>query len=323
MPPHLLDLQEIKKYFRIRSGIRKRLSPLWVKAVDTVSFQVSEGETFALVGESGSGKTTLAKMILFLEKPTSGWIRFKGRDLNEFTRDEMRQYRRQVQAMFQDPYSSLDPRMRVNEIIKEPIRATKYLLGDAVENRVIELLRLVGLEPESARYYPHEFSGGQRQRIALARALAIGPRLMVLDEPVSALDVSIRAQLLNLLKDIQTKFGIAYILIAHDLAVVRHMSTRIGVMYLGRLVEVAETEEFYSNPIHPYSQALLSAALPSRPNLQRNPILLRGTVSSAIELPLGCRFHPRCPKVMPLCSQIEPFLEGSASHLVACHLALN
>jgi oligopeptide/dipeptide ABC transporter ATP-binding protein len=321
MTARLLEVEGVKRYFRMRSGIKGRLSSLWVKAVDTVSFHLSEGETFGLVGESGSGKTTLAKMILLLERPTSGSIRFKGTDLQSFTGSEMNRYRREVQAMFQDPYSSLDPRMKVGDIIREPIRATKYLEGDDVRKRVLELLRLVGLNPESVWNYPHEFSGGQRQRIALARALAIEPRLMVLDEPVSALDVSIRAQLLNLLKEIQVEFGIAYVLIAHDLAVVRHMSSRIGVMYLGRLVEVADTEAFYSNPGHPYSQALLSAALPLRPDVQRKPIPLRGIVSSAIELPSGCRFHPRCPKAMPFCSQLEPSLERiSDSHQIACHL---
>lgn len=317
----LLETRGLKKWFPVTKGSILSKVTGWVKAVDGVNISVSKGETFGLVGESGCGKTTLSKLILLLENSTDGCILFEGKDIGHASGNDLKRYRQSVQAVFQDPYSSLSPRLRVGSIIGEPILVNKTLPKEMIKERVAELLEQVGLSQASAELYPHEFSGGQRQRIAMARALAINPQLVILDEPVSALDVSIRAQVMNLVKDLGAKFGLTYLLIAHDLAVVKHMSTRIGVMYLGKLVECTTSEELYSKPVHPYTKALISAALPDRPGDEREEIILSGEVPSPIDPPPGCRFHPRCPYVMPVCSEIEPLLEKAASgHTVACHL---
>jgi len=293
----------------------------WIKAVDDVSFSIEEGETFGLVGESGCGKTTTSNLILMLEKLTSGHILLDGKDIADFSKAELETYRASIQPVFQDPYSSLSPRMRVRDIISEPIVVNNTLSKRDVKTRVNEVLEAVGLGPAAANNYPHEFSGGQRQRIAVARALSLNPRLIILDEPVSALDVSIRAQVMNLLRDIQVRFGLTYLIIAHDLAVIKYMSTRVGVMYVGKLVETASADELYEHPYHPYTRALLSAALPSHPDIKRERTILRGEVASPLNPPSGCRFHPRCPEAKPICSEKEPPLTDIGNdHKIACHL---
>lgn len=316
----LLEVRKLKKHFPVTKGLILMRQVGAMKAVDGISFTIGKGETFGLVGESGCGKTTTAKLILLLEKPTSGTVLFQGKDTQRLSVPELKNYRRSVQAVFQDPYSSLSPRLRVGDIIAEPIVVNASLPTKEVKERIAKSLEVVGLSRDAAALYPHEFSGGQRQRIAIARALAPNPSLIVLDEPVSALDVSIRAQIMNLLHDIQQNLGVTYLLIAHDLAVVRHMSNRIGVMYLGKLVETAESEELYFHAIHPYTQALLSAALPSHPDDQRREIILPGEVPSPLNPPSGCCFHPRCSRATPNCSEYEPPLRNVASnHQVACH----
>ena len=317
----LLEAKDLKKHFPVTKGIAFMRQIGAIKAVEGISFTINRGETFGLVGESGCGKTTTAKLILLLETITSGSIIFDGKDITQLSPSELREYRSSVQAVFQDPFSSLSPRMRVGGIVAEPIVVNNALPRREIKERVAELLGVVGLRSDGADLYPHEFSGGQRQRIAVARALSLNPSLIVLDEPVSALDVSIRAQIMNLLHDIQREFGVTYLLIAHDLAVVKHMSNRIGVMYLGKLVEVADSEELYFNPLHPYTQALLSAALPSYPDDQRERSVLPGEVPSPLNPPTGCNLHPRCPFRMPICSEEEPVLkEATPGHEVACHL---
>jgi oligopeptide/dipeptide ABC transporter ATP-binding protein len=313
-----LEVLGLKKYFPIKQGLLQKQQ--WVKAVDGVSFTIQEGTVFGLVGESGCGKTTIAKTILLEEKPTEGTILWRGKDIFKMMKRELKHYRISTQAVFQDPYSSLNPRMRVGSIVAEPLGANSKALSE----RAFEVLTEVGLGPEAANLYPHEFSGGQRQRIAMARALASKPEFIILDEPVSALDVSIGAQIMNLLKDLQTRYHkLAFLLIAHNLATVRYMSDRVGVMYLGKLMEVADTQELYNNPLNPYTKALISAALPSHPDTQREEIILSGEVASALNPPLGCRFHPRCPQSMTICSEVEPELvEICPGHLVACHLQL-
>ncbi|MFN3975070.1 MAG: ABC transporter ATP-binding protein [Dehalococcoidia bacterium] len=316
----LLEAQELKKYFPVTRGFLARKTQ-WLKAVDGVSFTIRQGETLGLVGESGCGKTTTAKMVLMLEPPTAGAILFEGRNILRLRGEEWKRYRQSVQAVFQDPWASLNPRMRVGKIIAEPLDINLKLSAQETKERVARLLGDVGLNPHHATLYPHEFSGGQRQRIAIARALALNPKLIVLDEPVSALDVSIRAQIMNLLKDLQRQYNLSYLLIAHHLATVRYMCHRVAVMYLGRIVEEGETRELFTNPLHPYTKALLSAALPSHPDIQREEIILSGEVPSPLNLPSGCRFHPRCPFVMPHCSQVDPpTLEVRPGHRVACHL---
>jgi oligopeptide transport system ATP-binding protein len=293
----------------------------WVKAVDGVSYSIGCGETLGLVGESGCGKTTTSKLILMLERPTGGSILFRGRDIQALKGEELKTYRRGVQAVFQDPFSSLNPRIRVGDIIAEPVVVNEALPKAQIKERVQELLRLVGLNPGAVNLFPHEFSGGQRQRIAIARALSLNPSLIVLDEPVSALDVSIRAQIMNLLQDLQAQFGLSYLLIAHDLAAVLHLSTKIAVMYLGKIVEMGTSDELRHKPLHPYSQALFSAALPSHPDEQREEMIIPGEVPSPLNPPSGCRFHPRCPFAMPVCSEVEPVLRSTGNgHQVACHL---
>ncbi|MBI2864498.1 MAG: ATP-binding cassette domain-containing protein [Chloroflexi bacterium] len=319
----VLEVSNLKKYFPVTKGIILRKTVGQVQAVDDVTFTVRRGQTFALAGESGCGKTTTSRVLLRLEDATAGEVLFRGKDILNADKDLVKEYRRSVQAVFQDPYSSLEPRMRVGSIISEPLMATGALPKKEIRVRVEEVLAQVGLSPDAANRFPHEFSGGQRQRIALARSLASSPDLILLDEPVSALDVSIRAQILNLLKDLQDQLGVAYLLVAHDLATVRHMCHSIAVMYLGRLVETGSGEEVFGNPLHPYTKALLSAALPSHPRIQRAEIELPGEVPSPLNPPKGCRFHPRCPvAVMPQCAESLPELENhGGSHAVACHLA--
>jgi peptide/nickel transport system ATP-binding protein len=317
--PPILEARDLVKHFPLKRGLFARTQAT-VQAVDGISFQIPAGETLGLVGESGCGKTTTAKLVLHLEEPTGGVIRFQGRDLQTLDKAGMRTYRRSVQAVFQDPFASLNPRMRVGSIIVEPLITNEKLGSAEVRRRLLRLLELVGLPDRSAELFPHEFSGGQRQRIAIARSLALSPKLVVLDEPVSALDVSIRAQILNLLRDLQAQLGLSYLFIAHDLAAVAHMSHTIAVMYLGKIVETGEADVIAKTPKHPYTQALFSAALPSHPEEQREEIVLTGEVPSPVRPPAGCRFHPRCPYAMARCSEEEPRLIAVEGRSAACHL---
>ena len=320
MAEPLLQGRDLKKNFSVKGP------GLWghagtVRAIDGISFTVNRGETLGLVGESGCGKTTTSKLVLAAERATAGHIEFEGRDIATLPDRQLRDYRRKVQVVFQDPYSSLSPRMRVGEIIGEPLHAHEAISRQDMRARVAELFELVGLRPDMARLFPHEFSGGQRQRLAIARALSTNARLIVLDEPVSALDVSIRAHIIGLLEDIQQRLGVSYLFIAHDLAAVSHLSQQTAVMYLGKLVEVADSLELCAEPLHPYTKALFAASLPSHPDEKREEIVLSGEVPSALNPPSGCRFHPRCPFAMPRCSEDEPELaEMSPGHTVACHL---
>ncbi len=317
----VLEGRSIKKYFPVTRGLVFQRTVGWVKAVDDVSFAIRHGETLSLVGESGAGKTTTARIVLLLEKLSAGNLIFNGRDLSRLSRSELKEYRSNVQAVFQDPWDSMDPRMRVRSIIAEPLTINTKLSRKEVRDKVTGLLAQVGLRAEQGDLYPHEFSGGQRQRIAVARALALNPRLIVLDEPVSALDVSIRAQIMNLLKDLQTKHHLSYLLIAHNLATVRYMSHAVAIMYLGEIVEYAEGDELFTNPLHPYTKALMSAALPTHPDEVSQDILLQGEIPSPLNPPPGCRFHPRCAEAMPICSQTAPFAtQVSPLHTVRCHL---
>ena len=317
----LIELDECRKFFPVTQGVVLRKVVGQVKAVDGISFKVRQGETYSLVGESGCGKTTTAKLVLQVEQPTGGQINFNGKNMAEFTGAERREYRASVQAVFQDPWSSLNPRMRVGDIILEPLITNKILSKAEAKEELENLLRDVGLHSFQGDYYPHEFSGGQRQRIAIARALSLKPKVMILDEPVSALDVSIRAQIMNLLKSLQDQYGVSYLLIAHNLATVRYMSHQVGVMYLGKMVEEAPTKELFTNPQHPYTKALISAALPAHPDSQREDLILSGEVPSPLSPPPGCYFHPRCPFVMDRCSVDTPELrELSEGHKVSCHL---
>ena len=309
----MLELAGITKHYRTRNGI--------VRAVEDVSFTVPAKGTMALVGESGCGKTTIAKIILQLERPTAGTVRFQGADIATMPRSALHAYRRQVAAVFQDPYSSLNPRLRVHRIIAEPILAHERPGRTALDKRIAEVLDIVGLPATAATLYPHEFSGGQRQRIAIARALALQPRLMVLDEPVSALDVSIRAQVLNLLQDIQAEFGLTYLIIAHDLALVEHFSSDVAVIYLGRVAEAGPTEKVFAHPRHPYTQALLTAVPLPDPDHVLSETAAMGEIASALNPPPGCRFHPRCPHVFAPCSAtVPPAYPAGIGHHVACHL---
>ena len=317
--PPLLEARDLTKHFPVRRGMLGWSTAL-VRAVDSISFRIDAGTTLGLVGESGCGKTTTSKLVLGLERPTAGVLRFDGQDIIRLDPAARRNYRRSIQAVFQDPYASLDPRMRVGAIIAEPLVINERADAAARRRRVQELLDLVGLPERSAELFPHEFSGGQRQRIAIARALALSPRLVVLDEPVSALDVSIRAQILNLLRDLQKRLDVAYLFIAHDLAAVAHMSHTIAVMYLGQIVEWGEADTVALTPRHPYTQALFAAALPIDVDEARADVALSGEVPSPLAPPSGCRFHPRCPHAMKRCATEEPALRPSGGRLVACHL---
>jgi oligopeptide transport system ATP-binding protein len=318
----VLEVRALTKHFPVTRGTILSRTVGTVKAVDGVDFVLRRGETLGLVGESGCGKSTTARLVLCLERPTSGTILFRGRDVHALGREGRRDYRRAVQAVFQDPYSSLNPRLTIRTTVGEPLRQTEPGLTRAeVGERIADSLARVGLPPRIADDYPHELSGGQRQRVALARALTTSPECILLDEAVSALDVSIRAQVMNLLREIQDRLGVSYLFIAHDLAVVKYVSTRIGVMYLGKLVETADSDELYAHPLHPYTQILLTNALPSHPDDVRDEVILVGEVPSAFNPPAGCRFHPRCPHAMPVCAEREPLLQEHASgHRVACHL---
>ena len=316
----VVEAVKLTKHFGVQRGLLSRGANGAVRAVDGVSFTIPVGRTLGVVGESGCGKTTTAKLVLRLEEPTGGAILFQGKDLTTLGRAGLREYRKSVQAVFQDPFASLNPRMRVGAIIAEPLVTNESIDGAEVRRRVAHLLELVGLPDRAATLFPHEFSGGQRQRIALARSLALSPRLVVLDEPVSALDVSIRAQILNLLRDLQSQLGLAYLFIAHDLAAVAHMSHEIAVMYLGQIVESGQADTVAKDPKHPYTQALFSAALPSHPEEVRQEIILPGEVPSPLNPPSGCRFHPRCPFAMPRCSEEVPALQLVEGRFTACHL---
>jgi oligopeptide transport system ATP-binding protein len=319
----LMRAEHLKKYFPIRKGVVIQREVARVHAVDDVSLEVRAGETLGLVGESGCGKSTLGRCLIRLHELTSGTVTLDGRDISHLSRRELRPLRREMQMVFQDPYASLNPRKRVGTIIADPLRIHRQGDVKEIRQRVVELLELVGLSPEHINRYPHEFSGGQRQRIGVARALALRPKLIIADEPVSALDVSIRAQVINLLDDLQDTLGLTYIFIAHDLGVVRHVSDRIAVMYLGKIVEVSPAEDLYRRPIHPYTEALLSAVPVPDPELsqRRQQIVLEGDVPSPISPPSGCRFHPRCLYATDICVRQEPPLvdHGTGNHLAACH----
>jgi len=316
----LLEARGLVKHFPVRRGLFGRVSGQ-VRAVDEIDFTLAKGETLALVGESGCGKSTTGRLVLRLIEPTAGEVRFEGQAVFDLSDGQVRALRRKMQIVFQDPYASLNPRMTVGEILSEPLAL--HDLAPAAERpaRVERLLREVGLAPDHARRYPHEFSGGQRQRIGIARALAVEPALIVCDEPVSALDVSIQAQVLNLLKALQGRFGLAYVFIAHDLAVVRHVADRVAVMYLGKIVEQAPTKALFAAPRHPYTRALLSAIPVPSPKARRNRVILEGDVPSPIDPPPGCRFHTRCAYAVPRCKTEAPALVERAGHAVACHRA--
>lgn len=316
----LLDVQSLVKYFPVRGGILQRVQG-WVKAVDDVSFHIYEGETLGLVGESGCGKTTVGRTVLRLTPATSGHVIFNDQDIFSLNASELKQLRREMQIIFQDPYSSLDPRMPVGESISEGLRIHTDKKGQERYDVVVEMLSRVGMRADHARRYPHEFSGGQRQRIGIARALALRPKFIVCDEPVSALDVSIQAQVLTILKELQQDFNLTYLFIAHNLSVVEHFSDRVGVMYLGKMVELATREDLYRDPLHPYTQALMSAIPIPDPTLKRQRVILQGDVPSPFNPPTGCRFHTRCPLAFDRCSEEEPqFKDYGNEHYAACWL---
>jgi oligopeptide/dipeptide ABC transporter ATP-binding protein len=318
---HLVEVDNLVKYFPVRAGLLQRVVN-WVKAVDDVSFFVRKGETLGLVGESGCGKTTVGRTMLRLIEPTGGSVRFAGKDVFTMKPRELKATRRDMQIIFQDPYASLDPRVPIGESVMEGLHIHKIGTPRERVDIMLETLKKVGLESYHARRFPHEFSGGQRQRIGIARALALRPKFIVCDEPVSALDVSIQSQVLNILKDLQAEFGLTYLFIAHNLSVVEHVSNRVAVMYLGKMVEMTSREELFRNPLHPYTQALMSAIPIPNPRLKRQRTILKGDVPSPLNPPKGCRFHPRCPVAIDICAHQEPeFKEVSPDHWVACHLA--
>ncbi len=316
----LLEVANLKKYYPVRKGLFGRESGR-VHAVDDISFWIADGETLGLVGESGCGKSTAGKTILRLIEPTAGEIHWRGRRIDRISAAQMRPFRRELQAVFQDPYSSLNPRMRAADIVGEPIRNYEAASAGEIRQRVAALFEKVGLRPDQMIKYPYEFSGGQRQRLGIARALALNPRLIVCDEPVSALDVSVQAQVINLLMDLQQEMGLSYLFVAHDLGVVEHISHRVAVMYLGKIVELTDKRSLFSLPQHPYTEALLSAVPVPDPKARRARMILAGDVPSPITPPSGCRFHTRCPYAMERCRREEPLMqEVRPGHLVACHL---
>ncbi|SIQ35587.1 ABC transporter ATP-binding protein [Halanaerobium kushneri] len=324
MADNLLEVRNLKKYFPVKSEIFKR-TVAQVKAVDDISFSVEEGETLGLVGESGCGKSTTGRTILRLLKATAGDVVFEGKRVMELDAKEMRLLRRDMQIIFQDPYASLNPRMTVADIVGEPLVIHKLVTSKEEKySKVKEILENVGMGAEYMNRYPHEFSGGQRQRIGVARALAVDPKLIIADEPVSALDVSVQAQVINLLQDLQKEYGLTYLFIAHDLSVVKHISDRVAVMYLGKIVELTDKKELFKNPMHPYTQSLLSAIPEADPKKKKDRIILKGDVPSPVNPPSGCRFHPRCPEAFEPCPEVEPeFKEYGDGHLAACHLLNN
>ncbi|MCY4582520.1 MAG: ATP-binding cassette domain-containing protein [Chloroflexi bacterium] len=317
----LLRAENLEKHFPVTEGLVLMRTVGRVRAVDGISFEVRRGRTLALVGESGCGKTTTAKLVLRLETPTGGTISMEGQDIHALSGQGLRRFRTQVQAVFQDPWSSLSPRMRVAEIVAEPLVVNKNVSRGEARQRVLELLNDVGLRPEQADLFPHEFSGGQRQRIAMASALSVAPALIVLDEPVSALDVSVQAQIMNLLRDLQAQHDVSYLMVSHNLATVRYLAHEVAVMYLGEIVERAETDDLYEHPLHPYTQALFSSALPAHPAQQRDEVMIQGEPPSPLDPPSGCRFHPRCPFAKAVCAEVAPeWKEETPGHFVACHL---
>lgn len=315
----LLDVSGLKKYFPITGGFLGKVKGM-VKAVDDVSFQVKKGETLGIVGESGCGKSTTGRLLMRLIEVSDGKIIFEDKEITSMSKNELRRIRRDIQMVFQDPYASLNPRHTVEKILEEPLIVHGIGSKEERKKRVNEMLEIVGLSSYHARRYPHQFSGGQRQRIGIAKALMTKPKLIIADEPVSALDVSIQAQVLNLMKDIQKEFGLTYIFISHDLGVVRHISDRVGVMYLGRLIELADSEELYENPKHPYTKVLLSAVPIPDPDLKRETILIQGELPSPANPPLGCAFHTRCSECMDICKTTRPESRKMNGHFVACHL---
>ncbi len=315
---NLVQVEHLVKYFPVRAGLMQRVVN-WVKAVDDVSFTVKKGETLGMVGESGCGKTTIGRSMLRLVEPTSGSVQYDGRDVLKLRGSELKDVRRHMQIIFQDPYASLDPRVPIGESVMEGLHIHKIGSPQERYDLMIETLKKVGLEDYHARRYPHEFSGGQRQRIGIARALALRPNFIICDEPVSALDVSIQSQVLNILKDLQKEFGLTYLFIAHNLSVVEHISDRVAVMYLGKMVELTSRDDLFKNPLHPYTKALMSAIPIPDPKLKRQREVLKGDVPSPLNPPKGCRFHPRCPIADKICSEQEPeFREAAAGHFVAC-----
>jgi len=317
----LLEVSDLKKHFPIRGGVLGRTVG-YVYAVDGVSFKIGKGETMGLVGESGCGKTTVGRCILRLIEPTAGEIRFEGLDITKIDDKQMAKFRPKMQIVFQDPYASLNPRMTIKDIVGEPMLVNGIARGVELRRRVLELLLTVGLAEDHMNRFPHEFSGGQRQRIGVARALSLNPEFVVLDEPTSSLDVSVQAQTLNMLQELQKKLGLTYLFISHNLSVIKHMSDRIAVMYLGKIVEIASKAELFRSQLHPYTQALFAAIPIPDPEISRERIVLGGDVPSPVNPPSGCRFHPRCPKMIPICKEEEPqLIEIGKDHYVACHLA--
>lgn len=317
---NFLEVKNLKKYFEIRDGLLKKVVG-YVKAVDDVSFSVKQGETLGIVGESGCGKSTTGRAILRLLEPTGGQVIFDGADLAKLNREALRKKRKDIQMVFQDPYASLNPRLTVADIIGEALPFHGVIDKKEIQRRVSETMEICGLSREQGRRYPHEFSGGQRQRVGIARSLVLRPKIIIADEPVSALDVSIQAQIINLLQDLQQQFGLTYLFISHDLSVVRHISNRVGVMYLGRLVEISDVETLYEAPQHPYTQALLSAIPVADPLTKRKRMILQGDVPSPANPPSGCAFSLRCPQVMDICKSVRPeMIEREDGHQVACHL---